>query len=352
MNNMEILKNIHESGKRYEITTKNAKKVGEGTFGEVRAAWDNQVGKQVALKKIRIASRDKCIPKAVFREMEALKQLSECLYICQLLDSYAEGSDVVLVLEYLPSDLAAVITKAKTHFERRVVKGFLKMILEGIDFCHSRGIIHRDIKPGNILLTAQGTVRLGDFGLARALPKDFAGSLSHQVATRWYRAPELLFASRRYNTAVDIWSIGVVTVELLLLSPLFPGNNDIDQLYRVFQIMGSPNLQSWPDVKELPDYEKVSFPDMSPLDPRLLLPHAHEDDLSYIWSHFLHLNPKRRSSASDALQTDYWHKLPVPATPSDGVLPAPAHHSLTSQTGKLSSNPDDIKRFAQNIFNE
>lgn len=220
---------------RYE----SLERIGEGSFGEVRAGVDKHRGCKVAIKTVRNTSRDG-IPKAIFREMETLRQLCDSRYVVELLDVFVDENNIVLVLEYLCSDLGEVITQAKEALPRAVVKGFLKQTLHALSFCHERCVIHRDIKPSNILLTADGTVKLGDFGLARVLPPGFTGSLSHQVATRWYRAPELLFAARHYDASVDVWSLGAVTAELLTLTPLFPGNNDIDQMYRVFQVLGTP----------------------------------------------------------------------------------------------------------------
>ena len=229
-------------------------RIGEGAFGEVRLGLDNDTGNQVALKYVKILSKKKLgIPKAVFREMESLRQLSSH-FVIQLIDVYPVETALVLVLEYMASDLSEVILQAPQHLPRSHIKCIMLMLIEAIGHCHKSGIIHRDIKPSNILLSKNGQLKIGDFGLARLLehpPNSAAAaaghqSLSHQVATRCYRAPELLYASRHYDFAVDMWSCGVVLGELMLLSPLFPGTNDIDQMFKVFQIMGTPTPDNWP----------------------------------------------------------------------------------------------------------
>jgi serine/threonine protein kinase len=245
--NIEVYLSTDKS-RRY----KRLSRIGQGTYGDVCKGIDVYTGKNVALKFVRILARDThSIPKAVFREVESLRHL-QSPFICQLHDMYPDEASLVLVLEYLPYNLQEIISHTKDYFPRAHFKAYFKMLLEAIAHCHEQHIIHRDVKPSNILISSSGILKLGDFGLARLLPspdknltKD-AMPLSHQVATRWYRPPELLFGSQDYSFSVDVWSVGVVLAEMLLLAPLFPGTNDIDQIFRVFQIMGTPTAASWP----------------------------------------------------------------------------------------------------------
>ena len=219
---------------RYETLTR----LGQGAFGEVRLGLDKMTGQQVAMKIVRVSSKAKSLPKAIFREIQALKQLASCPLIVQLLNVFPDETNLCIVFEYVASDLSIVISEAKTFLPRGHVKALAHMLLEAVAFCHEHKIIHRDIKPSNVLLTDTGKIKLADFGLARIYDtRPGAGSLSHQVATRWYRAPELLYASRSYTPAVDVWGVGTVIAELWMLIPLFPGNNDIDQMFRVFQVL-------------------------------------------------------------------------------------------------------------------
>mmetsp|Transcript_29281 Transcript_29281/g.64976 ORF Transcript_29281/g.64976 Transcript_29281/m.64976 type:complete len:220 (-) Transcript_29281:632-1291(-) len=202
-----------DKGARY----RSLERLGEGTFGEVRRAVDTLSGKHVAIKYVRILSKKSGLPKAIFRELESLKQLSESPYVIKLFDVYTNESNLCLVTEYVESDLAEVIEQSSSLLSRPNLKALFRMILQGIDYCHSKGIMHRDIKPANLLLSSQGVVKLADFGLARIFDSNSAASMSHQVATRQYRAPELLFASRHYTPAVDLWSAAVVMAELASL---------------------------------------------------------------------------------------------------------------------------------------
>ena len=222
--------------------------LGKGSFGEVKLAAEKITGDEVALKFVRtLPSREGGgIPKAVFRELESLKQLQDGHRIVALRDAFPHDAELVLVFEYLPSDLGKLISGSTENLPRSHVKAYAFMILDAVSHCHSCNIIHRDIKPSNILISSQGGIKLADFGLARVYDPANEASMSHQVATRWYRAPELLFASRHYTNAVDVWAVAAVIAELLLLRPLFPGQNDIDQIFKVFQIMGTPTKENWP----------------------------------------------------------------------------------------------------------
>jgi cell cycle related kinase len=290
------------------------RRIGEGAFGEVRLGRSVSSGQYVALKTVGIPQNSSGLPRAVFRELESLKQIKSP-HVITLIDVYAEQMNLVLVLEYAHTDLGVVISSSKTMLPAAACKKIILMLMTGLSHVHDAGIVHRDIKPTNILLTANGVVKIGDFGLARLCDPAEGRSMSHQVATRWYRAPELLFASHHYGVEVDVWSAAVVAAELHSLRPLFPGLNDIDQMFRVFQVMGSPDPQSWPvlfclfsifcnhycaqDVVNLPDYSKVSFPKMNALNIRSLMPSVREEDATFI-DNILKMNPACRPSAQEA----------------------------------------------------
>ncbi|CAL8469313.1 g8854 [Coccomyxa elongata] len=121
------------------------------------------------------------------------------------------------------------------------------------------GYLHRDLKPANLLLTWEGELKVADMGLARArdVTLERSAGYTHTVATRWYRAPELLLASHSYGPAADMWSVGCILAEMLGAGPLFAGDTDLDQLGRVVAVLGSINVQDWPEVTALPDFGKV-----------------------------------------------------------------------------------------------
>ncbi|XP_008589731.1 PREDICTED: cyclin-dependent kinase 20 isoform X3 [Galeopterus variegatus] len=157
-----------------------------------------------------------------------------------------EVSGFVLAFEFMLSDLAEVVRHAERPLAQAQVKSYLQMLLKGVAFCHASNIVHRDLKPANLLISASGQLKIADFGLARVFSSDGSRLYTHQVATRWYRAPELLYGARQYDQGVDLWAVGCIMGELLNGSPLFPGENDIEQLCCVHRILGTPSPQVWP----------------------------------------------------------------------------------------------------------
>lgn len=320
------------------------KRLGQGAFGEVHLCIDSLNDQYVAIKNVRIVSRESGIPVAVFREMESLRQLSSSGLVTELLDVYPDEKNLCLVLEYLPSDLAEIISQSKEFISRPRIKALSYMLLEAISYCHQNKIIHRDIKPANILISGNGKLKLGDFGLARIFNPTKYGSMSHQVSTRWYRAPELLFASRNYCQAVDIWSAGAVIAELILLNPMFPGNNDIDQMFRVFQIMGSPTPDVWPGVESLPDFSKIFFPDMKPIDFRIIMSNAHPNDIEFV-KLLLVLDPKKRITANDARNHQYFLEFPLPCSCAE--IPILKRIDPSSNKKRVLKNADEVMKLLE-----
>ncbi len=194
------------------------------------------------------------------------------------------------------------------RFTQPQIKSMMKMLLQGLAAVHNNGLMHRDLKPANLLFTASGVLKLGDFGLARA--HDRSCLYSHEVATRWYRAPELLFGARVYTEAVDIWATGCIFAELLLHSPFFPGELDIDQIARIFARLGTPTLRQWPGLGALPDFHKISFPALPAQPLQSFLPDASPEAIALLEQMFAY-DPARRISARAALLNDYFFTGPA-----------------------------------------
>lgn len=187
------------------------------------------------------------------------------------------------------------------------VQRYLYQMLDGIAYCHSHRILHRDLKPQNLLIDRSNErLKLADFGLARAFGIPVR-QYTHEVITLWYRAPEILLGAQHYSTAVDLWSIGCIFAEMVNQKPLFPGDSEIDQLFKIFQIRSTPNEENYPGVSQLPDYKNI-FPqwrrqDLSTIVPTLCP--AGQDLLDRL----LEYVPNKRISAKEALRHEYFNEL-------------------------------------------
>ena len=158
-----------------------------------------------------------------------------------------------MIFEYSDFDLRKLLLMRKLTEEECV--NYLWQILSGLLACHSNRIIHRDLKTQNILIDDKGQIKIADFGLARGFTVPFP-ELTHEVVTLWYRAPEILLGQTNYTPSVDIWSVGCIYAEMLLGKPLFEGECEIDQIFKIFQVLGTPNETTWPGVTALPDFKR------------------------------------------------------------------------------------------------
>lgn len=179
-------------------------------------------------------------------------------------------------------------------------------MIRGIEFCHARRILHRDLKPQNLLIDAQGHLKLADFGLARTIGIPVR-TYTHEIVTLWYRAPEVLLGGKHYSTAVDMWSVGCIFAELATLSPLLPGDSEIDQLFRIFRLLGTPNESLWPGVTSLPDF-KPDFPNWPAVPLAQVIPQLDPIGLDLL-QQLLVLDPAKRLSAKRALLHPYFDEL-------------------------------------------
>nr|KAG5698158.1 hypothetical protein BaRGS_001753 [Batillaria attramentaria] len=236
-------------------------KIGEGTYGVVYKARDKTSSLPdafVALKKIRLDGESEGVPSTAIREISLLKEL-EHPNVVRLLDVLHFEKKLYLVFEYLNRDLKKYMdTAPPSGIPPPLIKSYLHQLLAGVAYCHAHRVLHRDLKPQNLLIDANGNIKLADFGLARAFGVPVR-TYTHEVVTLWYRAPEILLGSRFYSVPVDIWSLGCIFVEMLTRRALFPGDSEIDQLFRIFRTLGTPDETTWPGVTKLPDY-KSTFP--------------------------------------------------------------------------------------------
>ncbi|CAJ0754960.1 17943_t:CDS:2, partial [Entrophospora sp. SA101] len=243
-------------------------KVGEGTFGVVYRGRDQKTGCVVALKKFRIqnqfaggGSSMPGIPYTAIREISILKRINN-----------------------------------------KNIK-FLWQLMNGVCFCHSNRILHRDLKPHNLLIDSNGNLKLADFGLARVCSLPIK-AYTHEVVTLWYRAPEILLGCQQYSTGVDIWSVACIFAEMFLKDALFRGGSEIDQLFKIFSLLGTPNENTWPGVSNLPNY-KVIFPNWAAKPLKSRIPNLNYEAIDLL-ENMLVYEPNKRISAKLALYHPYF----------------------------------------------
>jgi cyclin-dependent kinase len=276
-------------------------------LGIVYKAKDRVTGDIVALKKIRLEAEDEGIPSTAIREISLLKELQHP-NIVRLFDVVHTERKLTLVFEFLDQDLKKYLDICDSGLDLPILKSFLYQLLNGIAHCHHHRILHRDLKPPNLLINREGQLKLADFGLARAFGIPVR-SYTHEVVTLWYRAPDVLLGSRKYSTPVDIWSVGCIFAEMANGRPLVAGTSESDQLDRIFRLLGTPTLQDYPGIVQLPDYS----PDLPPYPPprgglASLVPTLPPEGVELL-SHMLQYDPAKRITAQAALEHPFFFDM-------------------------------------------
>lgn len=279
-------------------------KLGEGNYGVVYKARDVVSGEIVAMKKIRLEREDEGIPGTAIREISLLRELSHP-NIVDLKEVILSDGRLYLVLEFLTDDLTKLIKSSK-RLSPLSIKTFLYQLLSGITFCHRRRVLHRDLKPQNLLISHEGTLKLADFGLARAYGVPIR-TYTHEVVTLWYRAPEILLGATQYATAVDIWPIGCIFAEMVTSQPLFPGDSEIDELFKIFRVLGTPTEETWKGVTSLRDF-KPTFPKWQPQPLSNYVKDLDSKGIDLL-SQMLQYDPQKRISAVEAMQHPFFDEL-------------------------------------------
>ncbi|KAF2733749.1 protease-like protein [Polyplosphaeria fusca] len=301
---------------RFVIDTRPGHKLGEGTYAIVFSGhYRTDPTHLVAVKRIKKNAdyHDGIAPDA-FREIQFLSELSHPNIITLHAVFSTKSQTLSLVLEHLPGgDLEQLFQTPRDQlaYSASDFKAWALMLLRAVAFIHASGILHRDIKGNNILIAADNTLKLADFGLARAFAEP-GRNMTHQVITRFYRPPELLYGAMHYGAAVDVWSTGVVLVELCIRDFFLPANTDVEQFHVVEHMFGTPTEESWPGVSSLPFYNLSSAPPKQAqwrawAGARLQM--LGGDGLEVV-SGMLAVDPRRRWSAERVLRHAYWGNEP------------------------------------------
>ncbi|EPY28837.1 cyclin-dependent kinase [Strigomonas culicis] len=295
---------------RYE----RQEKIGEGTYGVVYKAREVTTGATVALKRIRLDNEEEGVPCTAIREISLLKELRHD-NIVRLFDVCHSESRLTLVFEFLDMDLKKYLDKEGGNLDAATIQRFMRGLLKGVRYCHQRNVLHRDLKPQNLLISREKDLKLADFGLGRAFGIPVR-KFTHEVVTLWYRPPDVLLGSTHYGTAVDIWSVGCIFAEMATGDPLFAGRNDADQLLRIFRFLGTPNNQVWPSMNQYPNSSNMFCKEefLQNLEPdcdRVLQTTRGYEKLGVegtdLLRQMLQYEPQRRISAADALNHPYFN---------------------------------------------
>lgn len=322
--------------------------IGTGAYGTVYKAEDLKNNEIVAMKKVRIALTEDGVPMSVLREISLLRHLGKYNHpnIVRLVDichgpRYEREMVLYLVFEHVDQDLNAYLERCPPPgLGSHKIKDLMWQILCGVDFLHSHRIVHRDIKPQNILLSNDGTLKLADFGLARIY--DFNALLTSTVVTLWYRAPEVLLGTT-YATPVDMWSVGCIFAELFTRKPLFPGQYEVDQLAKIFEMLGTPSESEWPDdsavlrnnfVYARPRSVADMVPEIDPLAKDLI-------------ERMLRFDPKKRITAHEALAHPYFSEYGC--SPHDTSTSSSSVASSSTRMSDRSSRLSDMSDSSLNL---
>ena len=301
---------VKRSGPVYDIV----QQVGEGTYGKVYKARNNITAEHVALKKLRLETEREGFPITAMREIKLLQSFNH-ENVVGLLEMMVERNHVYMVFDYMDHDLTGLLTNSELKLTESHRKFIFKQLMEGLNYLHLKRVIHRDIKGSNILIDSIGRLKIADFGLARRMSALSEGEIpdyTNRVITIWYRPPELLLGSTDYGREVDIWGLGCLLIELYSNIAAFQGFDEVGQLHKIFNILGTPSIEDWPDMENLPWFEMLK--------PKVNKASIFAKEYQHIMSEqsfdlaqkLLTLNPKKRLTASLALEHPYFTQEPFP----------------------------------------
>lgn len=287
---------LDKAMERYKVI----KELGDGTYGSVWKALNQQTHEIVAIKKMKRKYYiwEECIN---LREVKSLRKLNHP-NIIKLKEVIRENNELFFIFEYMECNLYQIMKDRSTPFSETEIIKFCYQILQGLSYMHRNGYFHRDLKPENLLVTSD-LIKIADFGLAREVLT--SPPYTDYVSTRWYRAPEVLLQSPTYTTAIDMWAVGAILAELFTLHPLFPGESELDEIYKICGVLGTPDYETWPDGMQLAAFRNFIFPQFLPVNLSVLIPHASPEAIDLI-TRLCSWDPQKRPTAEQALHHPFF----------------------------------------------
>ncbi|XP_024135757.1 serine/threonine-protein kinase MAK isoform X13 [Oryzias melastigma] len=277
------------------------KQLGDGTYGSVLMGRNNESGEYVAIKRMKkkFYSWEECMN---LREVKSLKKLNHA-NVVKLKEVIRENDHLYFVFEYMKENLYQLMKDRIKMFPESVIRNISFQILQGLSFIHKHGFFHRDMKPENLLCMGPELVKIADFGLAREIRSK--PPYTDYVSTRWYRAPEVLLRSSTYSSPIDLWAVGCIMAELYTFRPLFPGNSEMDEIFKICQVLGTVKKTDWPEGYQLASAMNFRFPQCVPTHLKTLIPNASNEAIA-LMKDFLQWDPKKRPTAAQALRYPYF----------------------------------------------
>ncbi|XP_027090734.2 probable serine/threonine-protein kinase At1g54610 [Coffea arabica] len=283
-------------------------KIGQGTYSNVYKARDKYTRKIVAMKKVRFDTTEPESVKFMAREIRILRKLDHPNVVkLEGLATSRMHYSLYLVFDYMQCDLASIITRPDERLTEPQVKCYMHQLLSGLQHCHEKGILHRDIKGSNLLIDKKGMLKIADFGLANYYNPEKKRPLTSRVVTLWYRAPELLLGATEYGIGIDLWSAGCLMAEMFIGRPIMPGRTEVEQVHKIFKLCGTPSNDFWKRAKVA-----TTFRPPQTYKPRLREAFRNFPASSVgLLSTLLALDPATRGSAASALQDEFFCTSPL-----------------------------------------
>ncbi|XP_018016912.1 serine/threonine-protein kinase MAK isoform X2 [Hyalella azteca] len=275
--------------------------LGKGTYGSVVLGQRVDTGEKVAIKKMnkKFFTWDEAMN---LREVKSLKKLSH-VNVVKLKEVIREKDTLYFVMEYMRENLYQLMKNSDKLFSESVIRNMMWQVLQGLAFMHKHGYFHRDMKPENLLCTGPDIIKIGDFGLAREIRS--RPPYTDYVSTRWYRAPEVLLRATNYSSPIDMWAVGAIMAEVYTFRPLFPGNSEIDQIFKICQVIGTPEKADWPEGYILAKAMNFKFPQFTPMNLSSIVTNASPEALR-LMSDMLLWNPTKRPTAQQCFKYPYF----------------------------------------------
>ncbi|CAB3377991.1 Hypothetical predicted protein [Cloeon dipterum] len=316
-------------------------RIEEGTYGVVYRARDKRTDEIVALKRLKMEKEKEGFPITSLREINTLLKAQHPNIVTVREIVVGSNMDkIFIVMDYVEHDLKSLMEtmkQKKQFFTPGEVKCLMQQLLRAVAHLHDNWILHRDLKTSNLLLSHRGILKVGDFGLAREYGSPLK-AYTPIVVTLWYRAPELLLGIKEYSTPIDVWSVGCIFGELLLMEALFPGKSEIDQLNKIFKALGTPNEKIWPGYKKLPNVQKMTFAEYPVSHLRARFATSLTETGFDMINSFFTFDPAKRITAETAIKHKYFDETPCAIDPA--MFPTwPAKSELAHKKAASSPKP-------------